>query len=147
MKTLEKLAIYSDFIKNEIDHRWLSFQLEAKFDLELNIHDYNEIYHISPSINKDKILKIGLVPKSKVKKMSHPERIYFAEESDIDSIGFQFSKMMPDTPLSVFKINFRGAIRNNPSIRLFDDPNFHGGFFTLSNIPPQFITWNREFEK
>ena len=135
---------YSDFIENEMDRRWLSFQLEAKFDLELNIHDYDEIYHISPSVNKDKILRIGLVPKSKEKKMSHPERIYFAEENDMDSIGFQVSKAMPNIPLSIFKIDFRKAIRHNPSIRLFDDPNFHSGFFTLSNIPPQFISWEGE---
>ena len=138
---------YNDFVKNDMNRQWMEFQLEAKFDLELNIHDYDAVYHISPSINKDKILRIGLVPKSKEKKMSHPERIYFADnENDINTIAFQFEKDAPDIKMSLFKIDFQGVRRNNPSIRLFNDPNFKGGFFTLSNIPPRFITWEGELD-
>ena len=132
---------YNDFIKNDFNRKWASFQLEPKFDIELNIYDYNIVYHVSPSINKDKILRIGLVPKSKGKMMSHPDRIYLSDNiEDIVSITFQFQKMYPDIEFSLFEIDFKEVRKNNPSIRLFDDPNFEGGFFTLSNIPPQFIS-------
>jgi len=135
---------YNDFIKNDMNTQWVSFQLEAKFDLELNIHDYDVLYHVSPTINKDKILKIGLVPKAKEKKLSHPDRIYLADnEDDINTIAFQFIRINP-RPLSLFKIDFRGVRRNNPSIRLFEDPNFRGGIYTLSNIAGRFITWEGE---
>jgi hypothetical protein len=138
---------YTKFIQTEMNTPWVSFQLEAKFDVELNIHDYDILYHVSPSINKNKILRIGLVPKTKSKKMSHPERIYLTDnENDSNVIAFQFHKNNPDIALSVSKINFKGVCRDNPSIRLFDDPNFKGGFFTLSNIPPKFISWDGEME-
>lgn len=136
---------YNDFLKNDFNRRWLSFQLESKYDVELNIHDYKVVYHVSPSIYTEKILKIGIVPKSKEKISAHPERIYLADnEDDVNVLSFQFQKMNPDVKVSEFEIDFEGVRKNNPSIRLFDDPNFKGGFYTLSNIPPQFIKCNGE---
>ena len=137
---------YDDFIKNDMSHRLLSFQLEAKYDTELNTYDYNELYHVSPTINKNKILKIGLIPRAKEKKISHPERIYLAENDDIDNISFQFHKLNPNIKLSIFKVNFKELCKQNPSLRLFDDPNFIGGMYTLSNIPPKFIDWEGELD-
>jgi len=138
---------YDDFVKNDLNKQLLSFQLEAKYDEELNIYNFKVLYHVSPSIHKDKILKIGLVPKSKEKISAHPERIYFADnEDDVSVLAFQFQKMKPDVPLSEFEIDFEGVRRNNPSIRLFDDPNFKDGIYTLSNISPRFITWVGEIE-
>ena len=41
-----------------------------------------KLYHISPSLYRNKILKIGLIPKSQNKMQSHPERIYCFQSNE-----------------------------------------------------------------
>jgi len=131
------------FLKDDIDKRLLSFQLEAKYDIEVNVHDFDTLYHISPSIYKEKILTYGLIPKSKEKIFSHPDRVYFVDnDDDVNILLFQFQKLQEKTDFTIFEIDFKKCRRNNPSIRLFLDPNFRGAIYTLSNIPPQFIKDN-----
>lgn len=51
--------------------------LEAKFDCNINLGKYDEIFHISNKKHKDKIIKIGLVPKAANKITYRQDRIYF----------------------------------------------------------------------
>jgi hypothetical protein len=134
------------WVKFNIDELYKStlvaLQIEAKYDLEQNIHDINELYHVSATRRVKKILSIGLAPKSGEKISTHPSRIYLALSiKDANEIATLFRKKYPDIKLSLFRIDFKGVRKNSPSIRIFNDPNFKGGFYTLSNIPPKFIEW------
>jgi hypothetical protein len=129
-----------NFIRKDLDKRLMSFQLEAKYDIEANIYDFDILFHVSPFIYKEKILKYGLFPKSKEKIIKHPERIYFVDnESDAGQIAFQFERLKNKMEFTLFRINFKGVRKDNPSIRLFYDPNFKDALYTLSNIHPRFI--------
>lgn len=55
-----------------------TLKLEAKYDIATEMIYSNDIfYHASDEIHKNKILKMGLCPKSKQKIAAHPSRIYF----------------------------------------------------------------------
>jgi hypothetical protein len=80
-------------IENMVNEQPRSIELEAKYDTELS-PDMNTVYHTSPSKNDKKILKIGLVPRSKSKIAYHPERIYFIKkESDAVALIDIFQEM------------------------------------------------------
>jgi len=119
----------------------VSFQVESKFDVEFNKYEFDYLYHTTPSINDEKISKIGLVPKSRSKISYHPERIYFVKnEQDLDAISNQFHKLDSSVKeFSYYKVNIKQSIKNNSGIRLFNDPNFTDGIYTLSNIDKRFI--------
>jgi hypothetical protein len=123
--------------KNE-QYDLLSFQVEAKYDVELNVRSIEKLYHISPSIYEKKIQKIGLSPKSLSKISSHPNRIYFTKEEDgVYALIGQFSKLDPNkTGFIVYEIDVKKWIRINRDARLFNDPNFPNGIYTLSNVHP-----------
>jgi hypothetical protein len=122
-----------------------SFQiiLEAKYDIEISddqITKLEKLYHASSLKNKEKILKMGLVPKSKEKKSKHPERIYLGYTLDnvmmlIRAPGF--SNFEPE--MVIYEIDMK-SLNNNRKIRFFNDPNFSNlGCYTYENIPPQYI--------
>jgi hypothetical protein len=116
----------------------LSMILEAKYDLELNKYDLKNLFHITPSIYKEKIEKIGLVPKSLSKISYHPERIYFTTNKD-DAINLSTKFGGRNDKFIIYQIDINGLIRYNNGIRFFKDPNFESGIYTLSNIPPKFL--------
>lgn len=59
---------------------------EAKFDVKVDDNDLpDKLYHITNTINLDKINKNGLTPKNKIKVSYHPERVYFFDKSAIDN--------------------------------------------------------------
>lgn len=123
----------------------VALQIEAKFDIEKNIHEIDVLYHVSATRRAKKILSIGLCPKSGEKISAHPARIYLTSSiKDAKVISELFYKKYPDIKLSLFEINFGGVRKNNPSVRVFTDPNFSGGIYTLSNIPPKFVKWIEE---
>jgi hypothetical protein len=114
-----------------------AIELEAKFDNELNVGDYPITYHITQSKNNEKISRIGLVPKSKSKISYHPDRIYMSGKiNNIIALADIFDEIGPYT---IYKIDLKSAKKNDSAIRIFNDPNMNGAFYTLSNIPPQLI--------
>ena len=49
------------------------------------------LYQITPTVNVDKILKIGLVPKSRSKASYHPDRVFLSKSlEDIEELGRMF---------------------------------------------------------
>jgi len=64
---------YSDLL-NIKDIMFLSVMLEPKFDLFVDVSDI--LYHVSPKLYRNRILKKGLIPKSKNKMFNYPSRIY-----------------------------------------------------------------------
>ena len=109
--------------------------LEANFDIERPVPE--KLYHVTRQEVLEKIKQIGIVPKSKSKKSTHPERIYFAKTyDDTYDIYGNFKKEAPDQKFAILEINTSKVNH----IRVFDDPNYKGfGLYGLVNIPPNAI--------
>jgi hypothetical protein len=119
--------------------------LEAKFSFDVSeyvITNYDCLYHTTLKTKVDKILQKGLSPRTQSKQSNHPERVYFAT-----SVGDLKVYLIPEfakltkTSLSnwaILQIDIN-AIKQ-PGVRLFNDPAFPGGVYTLSNVAPAFIT-------
>ena len=130
-----------EFVDDRVRHMLHSVQAEAKFDQELGMEDVDILYHVTPSINDIKIQHIGLVPKSLNKISYHPERIYFSKiRETLQWLAIRFNKLNAEIKkFSIYEVDIKAAMRNNSQIRLFRDPNFRDGIYTLSNIHPQFL--------
>lgn len=124
------------FLKNEMNNHIHSFQVEAKFDTEVTDKGFKVLYHTTPSINDEKIQKIGLVPKGISKISYHPERIYFSiNKNDLEFISKKFHQRDKSlTEFSFYEIYIDKERKRNEELRLFQDPNFGNGLYTLSNI-------------
>lgn len=111
---------------------------EAKFDIEFDNYP-SILYHVAPKKYTDKILKIGLVPKSKEKASSHPDRIYLANsEEDATYLLYPFYKKTGNKEWTLFSVDTE--MIPGDYFKLYDDPNYkRKGFYTLNNIPPQAI--------
>ena len=112
--------------------------IEAKFDVELDKDKISDkLYHITRQDVLHKIKKIGLTPRTKSKKSTHTERVYFAKTyEDAYDIYVQFKKGYSDQKYAILEINPKLV----NYLRLFDDPNFKGyGYYGLVNVPPSAI--------
>lgn len=135
---ISKLTINGKEWIKEFDEKTkpIAFILEAKYDLEVSIPD--KLYHCSPLKYRDKILKIGLVPKSKNKLSNHPDRIYLANDINI---VIKFGEYLEDE-FCIYEID------GNCLSKLYSDVNFRKkGFYTFDNIKPQYIKIIKEFTK
>ncbi len=120
--------------KGQFKHIFLNF--EAKFDVEIS--KYPEyLYHVCRKKNLEKILRIGLAPRTKSKLSNHPDRIYFTDSLEgAQTIKNRFEKLFPDE-YKILKIEPKRVHQ----LRLFKDPNSKelGGLYTLHNISPTAI--------
>jgi hypothetical protein len=137
-----KFAEYKNsdvFFKNLLKNKDEQIELcvlyfEAKYDLEQPLENY--YYHSTSFKYIKKIKKYGLVPKSKNKTTSHPERIYLTKTyDDAKDIGGMMSKWN-DSDFIILKIKSEAI----PGLKIFNDPNFEGGVYTYNNIGPEAIT-------
>jgi hypothetical protein len=115
---------------------------EPKFDPELLEQDIPDVaYHIAPTQNEERILKIGLAPRSKEKISCHPSRVYMASSIDGVETLANHPTFHKNESLTIFEIDIRG-LKKIRKIRWFSDPNFddEGGFYTYENIPPKYLT-------
>ena len=124
-----------DYINNNISFK---LKLEAKYDLEVtgskNIP--HVLYHITDLKYKDKILKLGLIPKSKSKIANHPSRIYLMFSPNDMGILLKNPKSGIKNPC-MFEIDIH---KTHNKIRIFNDPNFSNkGIYTYDNIAPQYL--------
>jgi hypothetical protein len=136
---IENECSYDDVILKR-DCKYLDkveITFEAKFDIEFIIP--KKLYHLSIQEYENEILKIGLVPKSKLSK--HLDRIYVC--SDIKNCY----KLIPRMKLTYYqqrslssknKINDSWVIyqidTDDLDIKLFKDPNYDGGYYIIDNI-------------
>jgi hypothetical protein len=128
----------------------IKLTFDAKFDNEYGESEFSSgvAYHVTPMGYKEKILEKGLAPKSKNKKAAHSARIYLSiGMGGIDKI-LQDPKFYPkETQFVIFKIDMKSLLRER-SIRFFEDPAFVGfGCYTYENIPPKFITIEKEIKE
>lgn len=117
----------------------VTVSFEANYDDGLYKNDLPvpEIsYHASPSVNRDKILRDGLVPKSGHRKSYHTDRIYlFYDRSDFESLvrvmmgNDSFNLRKPRT-YDLYEVHL-----SKDNI-IHTDPNFTQGFYTYDNIHP-----------
>jgi len=112
---------------------------ESKFDIETNIP--NKLYHLSIQEFEKSILKSGISPKSKSKISYHDSRIYLCEnilgcKALIPKMKMIYSQQKWSNPKS--KINDKWIIyeidTTGLDMKLYFDPNYIGGYYTLSNI-------------
>jgi len=125
--------------ENTYDDYLSKIRFEAKFDEEIVEKIPQILYHITPTQNVNKILKIGLVPKSRSKVSYHPERIYLGKSiGGIEKLAPQMNLRTGDKNFTILKINT--DLIPGEYLRLYTDPNYNKeAFYTLNNIPPQAI--------
>jgi hypothetical protein len=125
--------------KKLIDDNLISIRLffEAKFDIYVDKNP-SFLYHLTPTRNLPKILKIGLCPKSKTKKSNHSPRVYLAKTyKDFDKLVLEFKNETGILKWSILEIETETI---DHFLKLFKDPNFYEkGYFTYNNIWPQCI--------
>ena len=121
---------------------------DAKFDLEyVDANNSQYLYHITPIKYKDKILKIGLAPKSKSKIATHPHRIYLCDDYNLTIDLLNDSHFYPEEKtFVVFKIKLKELLKRR-SIRFFQDPAYKQGLYTYENIPPNYIEIINQIER
>lgn len=113
----------------------MNMMLESKFDNLLNPIP-NVLYHVCKDDVITKIMKNGLVPKSKHKLSTHPDRIYFT--TTIEDAEFVLKKfnIIEEDNYTILDINTKKC----KDIKLYLDPNFQdGGVYTYDNIHPSAI--------
>jgi len=128
-------------IKNMNFIQSVEIKFESKFDIEVNTPD--KLYHLSIKEFEKSILKNGLSPKSKSKISYHDSRIYVCKhvincKSLIPNMKMIYNQQKWSNPKS--KIDDRWVIyeidTKDIELKLYMDPNYIGGYYLLSNIPP-----------
>lgn len=137
------LYVATEDIIPQGEDRTFKFMVEPKFsdrDFELNkCPVIKTLYHITPSSNVEKILRIGLNPRSSNAKFKYPDRIYLG----LDPYKLEHV-LWPSMKASGVKEGARTIlvidISKIPSKNKFKvDPNYPDGLFTSDNIPPSAI--------
>ena len=127
-------------IKNKEFTDKISIIFESKFDIESNLP--YKLYHLSIKEFENSISKTGISPKSKSKISYHDSRIYVCKSilgcrSLISNMKTFYDYQKWSNPKS--KIDDRWVIyeidTNGLDIKLYTDPNYIGGYYTLNNIP------------
>lgn len=130
----------------------VSIIFESKFgDIIYDVPD--KLYHLSIQEYDEKIKKIGLIPKSKSKLTSHIDRIYLCKT--VDDCKSLINQMLlyyeDEKSKNVFDIGKEKYQKNtNPIIyeidnsdkiinKLYDDINYENGYYTTTNIYPEYI--------
>lgn len=143
--TLNRLKDDNKFNKNTFDtFEHLKIINEPKFDIKHQIKS-DIIYHVTEQRYLEKILKTGLIAKSKNRKTDHPERIYFTYDIE-DSKQYIESKkrhyLYNDRKLrkndKYYETKFVIIeVKTSDNIVFYEDPNFKGkGIYTYDNIDP-----------
>lgn len=114
-------------------------RFEAKFDEEVVENIPQLIYHITPTQNVNKILSIGLVPKSRSKASYHPDRVYVGKSIEgIQKLAPQMYQRTGNRDFTILQIDT--DMIPGDYLKLYTDPNYSTeAFYTLNNIPPYAI--------
>ena len=109
----------------------------------------NKLYHLTPKENGDKILKYGLSPKTHSKRAKHSDRIYFIDSYNIDKIKHLIKALIQYEPAIksgiYYLLEISNPIHTIPGLKLYKDPDYSHGIYTLQAIDPTVITKIKEF--
>lgn len=143
-------------LKNTLTHAMLNDSeiyiiIEQKYDIELDRSSLGDtLYHITSPAVVDKILRIGLTPKTRSKIANHPGRIYLTNDlKTIKSLADKFDDFLHGNGTVILKIDIS---KISPKAKFYRDPNFttdaaaDTGFYTYTNIPPNAISVLRQME-
>lgn len=129
--------------------------LEPKFDEEISSIPH-KLYHAAPAIYRDRIKLNGLRPSSGSKMAYHPERVYFAFTVDaaISLLKelYKYSPKRNDSDKTEYKFDdglydiYEFDAKKHNTLKLFADPNFNFGCFTLDNIDPHHLKIIKEVD-
>jgi hypothetical protein len=123
----------------------IKVRFEAKFDEQIVEKIPPFLYHITPTQNSSKILTIGLAPKSRSKATHHPDRVYLSKDlKDLENLAQMFYEKTGIKNWTVLKIE-TDAIPGD-YFKLYTDPNYEYGYYTLNNIPPYAIKKVKDIE-
>jgi hypothetical protein len=118
---------------------------EPKFDKIVDIP--NKLYHLSIQEYKDKILKNGLIPKSKNKKSIHLDRIYLCSNPEdcyklIADMKYDYDFRKNINKLDKINIDWIIYEIDTKNIeKLYKDPNYiDKGYYIVDNINTKDIT-------
>ena len=118
------------------DHVYDTIVIKPKFDPKKLFSKPSTLYHVTPKSNLPKIFKIGLVPKHKDKLAYHPDRIHVVDELELAWGLKNVFERINGEEHEILKISTKGL-----NIELYSDVDTRqNGFYTLENIPPQFIS-------
>lgn len=124
-------AIRNSIVNDDVSYVMMTF--EAKYDTVAEITT-NYLFHVTDKRFVDKILKNGLVPKTKSKLSTHPDRVYAIDNiKSISAIVRHPGQTIKDPvylKITVNKLN---------NVTWYKDPNSEG-VYTYSNIPPNAIS-------
>lgn len=133
---------YNQVIKElETPNSYIEIFFDPKYDPQLSEWDLpDRAYHITPIKHEEKILKIGLAPRSKEKQTKHPDRIYFSKTiEDVEKLLDYKDFTGNDKLFTIFELDLK-SLRDRRSIRYFSDPRYSDkGFYTYENISPQYL--------
>lgn len=142
--------MYMNLAKKVDDISRITIKFESKFD-ECLTQIPSEMYHITNDSYVDKILRNGLVPKSKNKLSSHPDRIYLC--TSIDDCKSLEGRMYMQDSFNMMGLNLNK--NNNKKLKytilkidmsdfsgkIYKDPNYKDtGFYITTNIKPDKIS-------
>jgi len=127
----------------------LKIRIESRYGYNINgiiKKKFKQVYHLTPTRNVDKILEIGLTPRSQAKINAHPERIYFALTiPGLENLIPKFVELTKQTDWTILAIDCKSF--QAPGHHVYTDPEFEGlGAFTMANIPPYCITVVKSFK-
>lgn len=152
-------------IKNKINNiSNIEIYYEAKYDNKIMFNNDDKIYHITPTINLDKILNIGLVTKTNYKGMFYKDRIYFMLNKEfVDSLlnnlklhdkerVLKYKKLIDNYFLNKDFLDLENnelnysllEISNLDRYIFYKDINYSNGVYTLNNINPKDIKINKQ---
>jgi hypothetical protein len=118
-----------DYVLNSKD---IFISIEPNFDEKVDF-DGEYLYHTTDKKNLDKILSVGLIPKSKNTRSFYPERVYLSPSLEyMDSIKYQLNTNKPAEYVFL-------KIKNYDGLSLYKDVRFKGGFYTFDSIAPKYI--------
>jgi len=127
--------IVNDDIKKSY---YTQFTIESGFNKLIDVP--NLVFHVTKSRYLDKILKIGLIPKSGNKKAYHHDRIYLGYDMNmVENLSNQFSEKCEYVLLEIDTSGLKFDSSGLP-VKFYDDPDFSGnGCYFNGNIPPENI--------
>lgn len=118
----------NDYVLNNNN---IFISIEPNFDTKVNFEG-EYLYHVTDKKNLDKVLSVGLIPKSKNTRSFYPERIYLSPNLEyMNSVKGQLNIDKPGEYVYLKIKNF--------GLSLYKDVRFKGGFYTYDNIPPKYI--------
>ena len=124
----------------------ITFEQKFAKDITNIVKTYKYLYHATPSINVNKILKNGLIPKHKNNVFSYPDRIYLmgTKTDELSNHQLCIMKMiqdfrdktehLDDNEYTILQIDIKKLPEN---IKFYSDPSIPdgNGVYTFDNIP------------